>query len=115
MKPPKVDRGASDEKAKVAPAVKPQQEEKKRGGWGNNAGPRSNSNNGNAKANPPAPVQKVVSKKPTTNNVDESDAQAEGIESPDNRKKKQDDWNYLKQTLKSNNMMNGNNAGQGGE
>ena len=27
--------------------------------------------------------------------------------SPENRKKKKDDWNYLKQTLRSNNMMNG--------
>ena len=35
MKPPKVDRGGSDEKARAAPVVKPQQEEKKRGGWGN--------------------------------------------------------------------------------
>jgi hypothetical protein len=55
-----------------------------------------------------------VSKKPTSTTVDETDAVAESIESPDNRKKKQDDWNYLKQTLKSNNMMN-NVAGQGGE
>ena len=27
--------------------------------------------------------------------------------SPGNRKKKKEDWNYLKQTLRSNNMMNG--------
>jgi hypothetical protein len=61
MKPPKAaDRGGSDEKIRATPGIKPSQlqqpEEKKRGGWGNNAGPRSNSNNGNAKANPPAPV-----------------------------------------------------------
>jgi hypothetical protein len=52
MKPPKVDRGGSDEKARANPGIKPQPEEKKRGGWGNNAGPRSNSNNGMQKANP---------------------------------------------------------------
>ena len=33
--------------------------------------------------------------------------------SPDSKKKKQEDWNYLKQTLKSNNIMNGgNNEGE---
>jgi len=56
MKPPKVDRGASDEKARAAPTVKPQQEERKRGGWGNNNGVRSNSNSGMQKVNPPAAV-----------------------------------------------------------
>lgn len=37
------------------------------------------------------------------------------MQSPDNKRKKQEDWNYLKQTLKSNNMMNGGGEGQGGE
>ena len=32
------------------------------------------------------------------------------VNSPDNKKKKKDDWNYLKQTLRSNNQMG--NAGQ---
>ena len=30
------------------------------------------------------------------------------VMSPDNKRKKQEDWNYLKNTLRSNNMMNGN-------
>ena len=34
--------------------------------------------------------------------------------SPDNKKKKKDDWNYLKQTLKSNNNMHGGND-EGGD
>ena len=38
----------------------------------------------------------------------------DSIGSPDNKQKKQDDWNYLKQTLKSNNLMNGA-AGAGGD
>jgi len=33
------------------------------------------------------------------------------VTSPDNKKKKQEDWNYLKQTLKSNNLMNGGGEG----
>ena len=36
------------------------------------------------------------------------------IQSPDNKRKKQEDWNYLKQTLKSNNMMNNGGAGENG-
>lgn len=32
------------------------------------------------------------------------------ITSPDNKRKKQEDWNYLKQTLRSNNMMNGKDS-----
>ena len=36
------------------------------------------------------------------------------IMSPDNKKKKRDDWNYLKQTLKSNNNMMGGNYEDGG-
>lgn len=35
--------------------------------------------------------------------------------SPDNKKKKKDDWNYLKQTLKSNNLMNNQDPNQGGD
>jgi len=57
-----------------------------------------------------------VTKKPTSStNADEADSLADSIGSPDNRKKKQDDWNYLKQTLKSNNILNGGAAGQGEE
>jgi hypothetical protein len=42
-----------------------------------------------------------------------SNAQMDMQASPDSKKKKKDDWNYLKQTLKSNNVMNG--GGQEGE
>ena len=42
-----------------------------------------------------------------------SNAQMDIQASPDSKKKKKDDWNYLKQTLKSNNVMNG--GGQEGE
>lgn len=108
-KPPIVNRGGSDEKSRAKP---PQPEEKKRGGWGNN-GPRSNSNNGGQKNQPPS--RGPVMKKATSNNVDDADNLPESLGSPDNKKKKQEDWNYLKQTLKSNNMMNGGGAGQGGD
>jgi hypothetical protein len=36
------------------------------------------------------------------------------MSSPENKKKKKDDWNYLKQTLKSNNVMNGGSGGEPG-
>jgi len=36
------------------------------------------------------------------------------MSSPENKKKKKDDWNYLKQTLKSNNLMNGGATGEHG-
>ena len=52
-------------------------------------------------------------KKQTSQNVDQPDSLPESLGSPDNKKKKKDDWNYLKQTLKSNNMMNGGGAGEG--
>jgi len=47
VKPPRADIGNSNEKARGMPpqAKQPAQEERKRGGWGNN-GPRSNSNAG---------------------------------------------------------------------
>lgn len=38
------------------------------------------------------------------------DDKGQDINSPDNRRKKQEDWNYLKQTLKSNNNMMGQNG-----
>jgi hypothetical protein len=46
---------------------------------------------------------------------DKDGDQPDSVTSPDNKKKKQDDWNYLKQTLKSNNLMNGGAAGEGGD
>lgn len=39
------------------------------------------------------------------------EAAMENIISPDNKRKKQEDWNYLKQTLRTNNMMNGGGDG----
>jgi hypothetical protein len=86
MKPPR----AYDEKP--APSKPPMQhEEKKRGGWGNQ-GPRSNSNNGKGSAHPGsrAPAMK---KQQSTNDGEDM---PESIGSPENKKKKKDDWNYLK-------------------
>ena len=37
------------------------------------------------------------------------------MHSPDNKRKKKEDWDLLKQSLKSNNMMNGVREGHGGE
>ena len=92
-------------------AKQPAQEERKRGGWGNN-GPRSNSNAGKAPSQPPA---RPVAKKVPSTSASEHESMPDSIGSPDNKKKKQDDWNYLKQTLKSNNLMNGGAAGAGGD
>lgn len=48
-------------------------------------------------------------KKPSSNdNGSKPSDNHNHLSSPDNKKKKQDDWNYLKQTLKSNNNMQGN-------
>ena len=47
--------------------------------------------------------------------VDSSKVDMQNIISPDNKRKKQEDWNYLKQTLRTNNMMNGGGAGAQGE
>ena len=100
--------------AKQQPAVA----EKKRGGWGNAASgskergaypegavilkggqkPPTQNPASNRAGNGSAPKQMV--KKPSV--YDNQKAES----SPEQKKKKQDDWNYLKQTLKSNNMMN---------
>ena len=52
-----------------------------------------------------------MAKKPST--YDKGKPESEG----ECKKKKQDDWNYLKQTLKSNNLMNqgADGDGEGGE
>lgn len=70
-------------------------EERKRGGWGANKdadakkGPQSNSKDPagrKEKAN-------MMVKKPASNPYESHDNE---LTSPDNKKKKQDDWNYLK-------------------
>ena len=63
----------------------------------------------------PAANRQNVQKRPS--GVDVSRPRDDGmadIMSPDNKKKKKEDWNYLKQTLKSNNNMMGGAYEDGG-
>ena len=97
----------------------PKIEERKRQGWGaqKDAAPVSNARNpssdkptGMQKVNSGAKAEKpnkLIQKKPSSY---DNHQQPNSDQSPNNKQKKQDDWNYLKQTLKTNNQMH---AGQG--